>query len=80
MHASVSDQHRWLFQVLRGHYMYFGLSSNFRSLTAFYREVRLPWFRALRRRSQRSMSWEAYRLLLESFSLPVPRITHPCVA
>ena len=32
MHMPVTDQHRWLCQVLRGHYMYFGLPSNLRSL------------------------------------------------
>lgn len=79
MHMPVADQHRWLCQVLRGHYMYFGLPSNFRSLEAFYREVRLLWFRALRRRSQRRMNWDGFGRVLESFPLPAPRITHPCV-
>src|SRR5262249_56544112 len=32
MHAPVSEQHRWLCQVLRGHYAYYGLSANFRCL------------------------------------------------
>jgi group II intron reverse transcriptase/maturase len=80
MHMPVSDQHRWLCHVLRGHYMYFGLPSNFRSLEAFYREVRLLWFRALRRRSQRRMNWDDYGHVLERFPLPAPRITHPSAA
>jgi RNA-directed DNA polymerase len=58
--------------------LYFGLPSNFRSLEAFYREVRLLWFRALRRRSQRRMSWDDFGRVLERFPLPAPRITHPC--
>jgi hypothetical protein len=61
MHTSVSDQHRWLCQVLRGHYEYFGVPSNFRSLAAFHRETRLLWFRALRRRSQRRLTWDGYQ-------------------
>lgn len=80
LHTPVSDQHRWLCQVLRGHYVYYGLSSNFRSVAAFHREVRLLWFRALRRRSQRRMAWDDYRTVLERFPLPPPRITHPCAA
>jgi hypothetical protein len=40
MHAAVSDQHQWLCQVLRGHYAYYGLPSNFRSLNALYLNVR----------------------------------------
>jgi RNA-directed DNA polymerase len=80
MHEAVSDQHQWLCQVLRGHYQYYGLPSNFRCLQAFYQQVRRIWFRALQRRSQRRMSWDAYGAALQLFPLPTPRITHPCVA
>jgi hypothetical protein len=80
MHEAVSDQHQWLCQVLRGHYQYYGLPSNFRCLQAFYQQVRRIWFRALQRRSQRRMSWDAYGAVLQLFPLPTPRITHPCVA
>jgi RNA-directed DNA polymerase len=80
MHSAVRDQHRWLCQVLRGHYRYYGLSSNFRSLNAFYYQVRRVWFRALRHRSQRGLTWDAYQVLLGRFPLPTPWITHPCAA
>jgi RNA-directed DNA polymerase len=80
MHAPVRDQHRWLCQVLRGHYAYYGLPNNFRSLKGFLCEVRRTWFRALRRRSQRRLDWDAFEALLEHFPLPTPRITHPCSA
>ena len=76
MHDPVADQHRWLCQVLRGHYTYYGLPSNFRSLNAFYQEVRRLWFRALRRRSQRRMTWLKFGALLQRLPLPTPRITH----
>jgi RNA-directed DNA polymerase len=78
MHAPVAEQHRWLCQVLRGHYAYYGLPSNFRALNAFHQEVRLLWFRSLRRRSQQRLTWDGYDALLQRFSLPTPRITHPC--
>jgi hypothetical protein len=78
MHAPVAEQHRWLCQVLRGHYAYYGLPSNFRALNAFHQQVRLLWFRSLRRRSQRRLTWDGYSALLQRFSLPTPRITHPC--
>lgn len=80
MHVAVCEQHQWLCQVLRGHYQYYGLPSNFRCLQAFYQQVRRIWFRALQRRSQRRMSWDAYGAVLQLFPLPTPRITHPCVA
>ena len=78
MHAPVTEQHRWLCQVLRGHYAYYGLPSNFRALNAFHQQVRLLWFRSLRRRSQRELAWDGYSDLLLRFPLPPPRITHLC--
>jgi len=78
MHTPVSDQHHWLCQVLRGHYAYYGLSSNIRCLKSYLEQVRHTWFRALRRRSQRCMTWRAFGQLLTRFPLPTPRIMHPC--
>ncbi len=78
-HEPVRDQHRWLCQVLRGHYAYFGLPSNFRALQAFAHHVRRIWFRALYRRSQRRLTGVAFDALLDRFPLPTPRITHPCL-
>lgn len=77
MHRRVSAQHQWLCQVLRGHYLYFGVPSNFRSLNAFYEEVRRIWFRALSRRSQRRLTWARFTALLVRLPLPAPRITYP---
>lgn len=77
MHTPVADQLRWLTQVLRGHYAYYGVRNNHRSLDMFYQEVRRLWFRALRRRSQRGMTWKDFGTLLERSPLPTPRITHP---
>jgi hypothetical protein len=80
MHVAVSDQHQWLSQVLRGYYAYYGLPSNFRSLNAFYLNVRRIWFGTLRRGSQRRMSWTGFNELHVRFPLPTPWITHPCAA
>jgi len=78
-HTPIADQHTWLSQVLRGHYAYFGLPSNFRSLNTFCRQVRDLWYRALRRRSQRGLTWDRFNVLLERFPLPRPRITRPAL-
>jgi RNA-directed DNA polymerase len=75
MHAPVATQHRWLCQVLRGHYAYYALPSNFRSLRAFHYEVHRLWFRSLSRRSQRGWTWPKFLGLLERFPLPEPRLT-----
>lgn len=77
MHAPVAAQHRWLCHALRGHYAYYGLPSNFRSMSGFYMEVRHLWFRSLRRRGQRAHGWDWFAGLLEQFPLPRPQITRP---
>lgn len=77
MHEPVAEQHKWLCSVLRGHYAYFGLPCNFRSLRTFWWEVRRLWHRGLRRRDrERRLTWERFVQLHEHFPLPKPRITH----
>ena len=76
MHAPLSDQHRWLCSVLRGHYRYYGLPSNWHALDGFYDEVRRGWCRALRRRSQRGLTWDRFNQSLARFPLPRARIFH----
>jgi hypothetical protein len=41
----VREQQIWLSQVLRGHYGYFGVVGNHRSMEAFFKEVKLIWFK-----------------------------------
>ncbi len=77
MHDPVRDQQAWLSAVLRGHYSYYGLTGNSRSLWRFAGEVTASWLRALRRRSQRPhLPWVRFRRILEAFPLPPPRIMH----
>ena len=77
-HAPVSEQWAQLVAKLRGHYAYYGITGNFRSLVRFYAQVRQVWWKWLGRRSQRArMTWERYARLLERYPLPQPRIVHP---
>ena len=78
MHQRVALQHRWLCAVLRGHYGYYGVTSNFRCLNSFYYEVKRLWFRSLGKRSQRGLTWDRFQDLLQAFPLPPPRIIHRC--
>jgi RNA-directed DNA polymerase len=74
-HVCVPEQHAWLSQVLRGHYGYYGLIFNHRSLTQFYELVKRMWFKALKRRSQKSkMNWTKFDRLQTVFPLPKPTI------
>ena len=75
MHAPVREQHRWLRQVLNGHYQYFGVIFNYRSLRVFKDCVVRYWRKALGKRSQKGcMNWTTYRQLLTAFHLPEPAI------
>jgi group II intron reverse transcriptase/maturase len=74
-HAKVPEQYAWLSQVLRGHYGYYGLIFNGRSLNQFYEVVKRMWFKALKRRSQKSkMNWKKFERLLTVLPLPKPTI------
>lgn len=77
-HRPVPEQHRWLSSVLRGHYRYYAVPTNYEALWQFRRSVTWLWHRALQRRSQRA-SWTKvrYRAFEQIFPLPLPRILHP---
>ena len=77
MHWSIPDAGKWLKSVLLGHYRYYGVPWNGKSLTRFRSEVTRMWFRSLRRRSQRHrMKWERMNRLATTW-LPNPFICHP---
>jgi RNA-directed DNA polymerase len=75
-HLPVRAQHAALTRRLVGHFHYFGVNGNFRSLACLVAVTRRVWFQWLRRRSQRTrLTWERFQLLLDRFPLPRPRIT-----
>ena len=75
-HDALDTQHRALTRKLRGHYAYYGITSNFRRIASFLHHARRTWYVALARRSQRRLSWRTMLTLLERFPLPAPRIVH----
>jgi RNA-directed DNA polymerase len=76
-YLSVPVLGRWLASVLRGHYGYYGVPGNKHALNQFWFQLVRLWFRALRRRSQRSrVNWERMRRLINHW-LPGPQIMHP---
>lgn len=77
-HDAVPEQHRWLSSVLRGHYNYYAVPTNFAALRQFRWHIRGYWFRSLQRRSQRGHWTRQQRDAFEKrFPLPAPRILHP---
>lgn len=81
MHAPVSEQHAMLSQKLRGHYGYYGITFNLRSLRRFYYGVQRIWFRWLRRRSSKSnLTLARFWDYLRREPLPLPRVMHSSMA
>jgi len=75
-HDPVKEQHAALVRRIRGHFNYFGVNGNQRSLACLVRAVPRIWLKWLRRRSQRTrLSWERFYPFLERYPLPVPRIS-----
>lgn len=74
-HLPVKAQHAALTRRIQGHFNYFGVSGNFRSLLLFVEEAKKAWYKWLRRRSQQAhLTWEGFRGLLTRLPLPKPRI------
>jgi hypothetical protein len=62
---------------LRGHYNYYGISGNGRSIKNYYDRVRQMVWKWLNRRSQqRNYTWGEFQRLLRYNPLPEPRICH----
>ena len=81
LHDPVEDQSRRINELLRGHYAYFGMAGNYRSLKQVYRVVLRYWRRMLSRRSQKSpVTWEALLRILQRFPVKRPKLSLPYVA
>jgi hypothetical protein len=75
-HDDVEDQRAELNLKLRGHYQYYGRSTNFCRLWEFYREVRKIWKKWLGRRSRgQPMTWQTFQSMLDRLPFVRPRIT-----
>ena len=76
-HLPVPEQGEWLASVVRGHINYYAVPDNIDAVRAFRDQAAKHWFRALRRRSQRtSLTWERMNRLVVRW-LPRVRILHP---
>jgi len=77
-HDPIVAQQEALNRKLRGHYQYYGRSTNQRSIVEFHAQVRRIWHKWLNRRSrQRSLKWSAFAQLLRRYPLVPPRLSRP---
>lgn len=62
---------------LRGHFQYYGVSGNYRSIYAYYEHTLRMLYKWLNRRSQKhSMTWANFNKYLECYPVPKPKIVH----
>ena len=77
MHDPVPQTGEWLHSIVQGHFNYYAVPGNLKSLGVFRDRVLALWWRTLRRRSQkRSVSWTRVLALAQRW-LPPPRTLHP---
>ncbi|MBL8792306.1 MAG: group II intron reverse transcriptase/maturase [Planctomycetia bacterium] len=77
-HEDLQVQHGALRSRLQGHYNYFGVNGNLKSLARLLWHARRAWYKWLRRRSQRTrLNWARFQDLLRSYPLPEPRVMVP---
>jgi len=76
-HEPVKVLGAWLASVVRGYFNYHAVPGNIFTMAAFRTEVNRTWFRALKRRSQRSkITWDRFGKIVMLW-IPRARILHP---
>ncbi len=76
-HQPIPVQGQWLAAVVRGHLAYYAVPGNTDAVAAFRTQVTRHWFKALRRRSQRTrLNWTRMNRLATRW-LPPARVRHP---
>ncbi|HYA87912.1 MAG TPA: group II intron reverse transcriptase/maturase [Nitrospirota bacterium] len=69
---------KWLRSVVQGHFHYFAVRGNMKTLEVFRRELNKAWFFALRRRSHKAKTLTSDRMnrLIKTW-IPQPKLMHP---
>jgi len=76
-HLPIPDQGRWLASVVRGHQAYYAVPGNYDAVHAFRTQATQHWYRALRRRSQKTrLTWDRMDRFVTRW-LPKTRTLHP---
>lgn len=77
-HMPLKEQYKMISIKLRGHYQYYGISGNYRSLSAIHHRAKRFWRYWLSRRCHKGhINWNKYIASIDDkFPLPRPRIVH----
>jgi group II intron reverse transcriptase/maturase len=74
-HQSIEVQHAALKRRIQGHFNYFGVNGNGRSMAALIEAAERAWYTWLRKRSQRTrLTWKRFSAMLKVYPLPMPLI------
>jgi group II intron reverse transcriptase/maturase len=74
-HEPVTEQQASLARRIEGHFNYFGVNGNLRSLKMLVHQAERAWRKWLSRRGQpKPLSWTRFKDILRLHPLPVPRI------
>jgi RNA-directed DNA polymerase len=74
-HKSVAVQHQALVSRIRGHFGYFGVNDNQKSLGELVYWASKAWHKWLNRRSQRArLNWGRFQDMLKDYPLPRPKV------
>jgi hypothetical protein len=78
-HYTISDQASEINAALRGHYAYYGVAGNLRSLIKVYQVVERYWRLMLRSRSRDGgrLSWDGFNQIKERTPLLKPKLRLP---
>src|SRR6516164_3195248 len=78
-HQTIGEQVGEINAVLRGHYAYYGVAGNLRSLVKVYRVVERYWRKMLCSRSWegRCLTWDAFNQIKERTPLLKPKLRLP---
>ena len=78
-HFAITDQAQEINLILRGHYAYYGIAGNLRSLLKVYRTVERYWRKMLQSRSRdgKRLTWEIFSKIKERCPLLRPKLRLP---
>ena len=76
-HKPMREQWETLKLKINGHYAYYGISLNYRSIAKFYQRVCVIWRKWLNRRGWKGkLTWNEYGEITKAWALPKPKILH----
>lgn len=77
-HAPIKEQVATINSVLRGHYNYYGMAGNFKSLFRIYHRTEQYWRRKLSSRCSKGyVTWEKFQAIKSVFPLLRPKLSIP---